>query len=47
MNGQGPPVRHEWKELLEEFKIAVHNSEIQLELFKAQLKEAEAHSRGG
>lgn len=46
MNGQGPPIRREWKELCEELKIAVHNSEIQLELLKAQLKEAEAHARG-
>lgn len=45
MNGQAP-VRREWPELVAELKIAIHNSEIQLELLKAQLKEAEAHARG-
>lgn len=45
MNGQAP-TRREWPEITAEIKIAIHNSEIQLELLKAQLKEAEAHSRG-
>jgi len=45
MNGQMPAAR-EWKDIVEEIKIAIHNSEIQLELLKAQLKEAEIHTRG-
>ena len=45
MNGQMPVARN-WKDIVEEIKIAIHNSEIQLELLKAQLKEAEAQIRG-
>ena len=45
MNGQ-TPIRHEWKDIVEELKIAIHNTGISLELQKAQLKEAEAHARG-
>jgi len=45
MNGQ-PPQKREWKEITEEIKIAIHNQTIQIELLKAQLKEAEAHARG-
>jgi len=45
MNGQAPQKR-QWKDIKEEIKIAIHNSSIQLELLKAQLKEAEAHNRG-
>ena len=45
MNGQAP-VKRDWKDIVEEIKVAIHNTEIQLELLKAQLKEAEAHSRG-
>lgn len=44
MNGQAS-MKREWKEILEEIKIALHNTEIQLELLKAQLKEAEIHNR--
>ncbi len=40
------PVKKNWKEIVEELKIAIHNAEIQLELFRAQLKEAKAHARG-
>ena len=46
MNGQAPPEKREWKDVAEDLKIAVHNTTINLELFKAQLKEAEAHCRG-
>ena len=45
MNGQGP-IKQEWLEVVEDLKIRIHNGQIQLELFKAQLKEAEAHARG-
>ena len=45
MNGQKPEKR-EWKDIVEDLKAAIHNTEISLELFKAQLKEAEAHARG-
>ena len=45
MNGQAP-TRREWKDIAEDLKIAIHNTNIQLELLKAQLKEAEAHTRG-
>ena len=45
MNGQTPQ-RSEWKDIVENLKTAIHNTEISLELLKAQLKEAEAHARG-
>jgi len=45
MNGQSPAKR-EWKDVVEELKTVIHNTEISLELLKAQLKEAEAHARG-
>jgi hypothetical protein len=45
MNGQ-MPVKREWKDIVEEIKTAIHNSQIQLELLKAQLHEAEVHTRG-
>jgi len=45
MNGQGPQ-KKEWPEIVEELKILLHNSEINLELMRAQLKEAQAHARG-
>ena len=45
MNGQ-PVERLEWKDIVEECKVKIHNAEIILELNKAQLKEAEAHARG-
>ena len=45
MNGQTPQKR-EWKDIVEDLKTAIHNTEISLELLKAQLKEAEAHARG-
>ena len=45
MNGQTQQKR-EWKDIVEDLKTAIHNTEISLELFKAQLKEAEAHARG-
>ena len=37
--------RTEWSEVVEDLKIRIHNAEVALELFKAQLKEAEAHAR--
>lgn len=43
-NGE-PLVRKEWKEIVEDLKIRIHNTEVALQLFKAQLKEAEAHAR--
>ena len=45
MNGQTTQKR-EWKDIVEDLKTAIHNTEISLELLKAQLKEAEAHARG-
>ena len=45
MNGQAQQKR-EWKDIVEDLKTAIHNTEISLELLKAQLKEAEAHARG-
>jgi len=45
MNGQAPQ-RREWKELIEEIVISIHNTEIQLALLKAQLKEALTHEKG-
>jgi len=45
MNGQTPQ-KSEWKDIVENLKVAIHNTEINLELLKAQLKEAEAHARG-
>ena len=45
MNGQ-VPAKREWKDIVEDLKTAIHNTNIQLELLKAQLKEAEAHARG-
>ena len=45
MNGQAP-VKREWPEIVEDLKVAIHNTMIQLELLKAQLLEAEAHARG-
>jgi len=45
MNGQ-MPTEKKWPEIVEEFNILIHNSEIHLELLKAQLKEAIAHIRG-
>ena len=45
MNGQAQ-VKREWKDVVEDLKTAIHNTEISLELLKAQLKEAEAHARG-
>lgn len=44
-NGQ-KLVKREWKDIVEEIKISIHNAQISLELMKAQLKEAEAHARG-
>lgn len=46
MNGQQKPVKKNWKDIAEDIKIAIHNAQINLELMKAQLKEAEVHSRG-
>jgi len=40
------PVRRQWKDIEDELRAAIHNTEIQLELLKAQLKEAQAHIRG-
>jgi len=45
MNGQMPDQK-EWPQIVDELKIAIHNTTISLELLKAQLKEAEAHARG-
>ena len=45
MNGQ-PIEKLNWKTIVEECKIKIHNAEIILELNKAQLKEAMAHARG-
>ena len=45
MNGQQPQ-KKEWPAVAEELKILIHNSEISLELLRAQLKEALIHSRG-
>ena len=45
MNGQGP-IEKNWKEVAEELKILIHNQEINLELLRAQFKEAQAHARG-
>jgi len=45
MNGQTPRPKN-WKEWEAYLKEAVKESEIQLELLKAQLKEALAHTRG-
>jgi len=45
MNGQNPQ-KKEWPDVVEELKIAIHNTEVSLELMKAQLKRAEEHSRG-
>jgi len=45
MNGQTQQKR-EWKDIVEDLKTVIHNTEISLELLKAQLKEAEAHARG-
>ena len=45
MNGQMPQ-RKEWPEIVDELKIAIHNTEISLELLKAQLKRSEEHARG-
>jgi len=42
MNGQKPE-KTEWSEIVENLKIGVNNAEIQLALFRAQLKEAETH----
>lgn len=40
------PQRREWIQVVEDLKIHVHNTEVQLELLKAQLKRAEEHARG-
>jgi len=45
MNGQ-IPMRKEWPDIAEDLKIAIHNTEVSLELLRAQLKRAEEHSRG-
>ena len=45
MNGQAP-VKRKWKDIVEELKAAIHNTEISLVLLKAQLEVAEAHARG-
>ena len=45
MNGQVPQ-RKEWPQIVDELKIAIHNTTISLELLKAQLTEAMAHARG-
>jgi len=45
MNGQAPQ-KSSWKDVAENLEIAIHNTQINLELLKAQLKEAEAHARG-
>jgi len=44
MNGQ-KPIRKEWKEVVEDLKVAIHNTEVQLELMRAQLKRAMEKSR--
>lgn len=44
-NGQ-PPKPKDWPEWVVFFKEAVKDVEIQLELLRAQLKEAQAHARG-
>ena len=46
MNGMqmmGPPKEQEWSEIVEQLKISIANSEKNLMLAKAQLKEAESH----
>ena len=40
------PMRKEWPDIVDELKVAIHNTEVSLELLKAQLKRAEEHSRG-
>jgi len=45
MNGQMPQ-RKEWPEIVDELRTAIHNTEISLELLKAQLKRSEEHARG-
>jgi len=45
MNGQAPQ-RKEWPDVVEDLKVAIHNTEVSLELLKAQLKRAEEHARG-
>jgi len=42
MNGQQPATKQKWPEIVDEIKISIHNSEISLELRKAQLALAEA-----
>jgi len=39
MNGH-TPIKKTWKEVTEELKTAIHNTEVSLELLKAQLKRA-------
>jgi len=45
MNGQAPQKR-EWKDVVEEVEIRIHNEAMQLEIDKAVIKDAEAHARG-
>ena len=39
----GPPAKSTWKEIAEQLKIQIANSEKNLLMYKAQLKEAESH----
>lgn len=45
MNEQ-PLQRWEWTGVVEDLKIRINNTTIQLELLNVQLKEAEAHAQG-
>ena len=45
MNGEKPE-KQNWKDIVEQIEIKIHNTQISLELMKAQLKEAQAHARG-
>ncbi len=44
MNGH-TPIKKTWKEVAEELKTAIHNTEVSLELLKAQLKRAMEKAR--
>lgn len=42
MNGQ-PVIKREWKEIVEETKIMIHNTKVSLAILEAQLVEAKKH----
>ena len=46
MIGQPPAEMKDWKDVVEDLKIAIHNTKINLALFEAQFLEALKHSRG-